>query len=88
MKSRHILLQIKNLAVQPEGGGIAEQREATDHKILEGQRGVAEEPLREAVQSGHQRIIEREKTDPHSRRRRRASASQSATPLATAAVPK
>ena len=64
MKSRHILLQIKNLAVQPEGGGIAEQREATDHKILEGQRGVAEEPLREAVQSGHQRIIEREKTDP------------------------
>ncbi len=63
MKSRHILLQIKNLAVQPEGGGIAEQREATDHKILEGQRGVAEEPLREAVQSGHQRIIEREKTD-------------------------
>ena len=63
MKPRHILLQIKNLAVQPEGGGIAEQGEAADHKVLERQRRVAEKPLREAVQGGHQRIIEREKTD-------------------------
>ncbi len=32
-------------------------------KSSERQRGVAEKPLREAVQGGHQRIIEREKTD-------------------------
>ncbi len=63
MKPRHILLQIKNLAVQPEGGSIAEQGEAADHEVLERQRRVAEKPLREAVQGGHQRIIEREKTD-------------------------
>ena len=50
---------------------------------------AAEEPLREAVQSGHQRIIEREKTDAHSRRRRRSQRQpQRATPLATAARPK
>ena len=63
VKPRHIFLQIKYLAVQPQGGGIAEQGEAADHKVLEGQRGAAEEPLREAVQGGHQRIIEREEAD-------------------------